>query len=256
MIVAVWLVVMVPAFAVNVALVAPAGTLTDAGIVSSALLLKSVITAPPVGAAWPIVAVHVEVAPLFSDEGLQVTLLMPGGPTVMVPPIALVPMLVPVADAANVPVMLIGIVPDALEDRVTLIAATVPFWIRLAFKPLTMHVRVPMPAEQVIVFEAAVAALPIVALRFAMLDALYVRVHCTAAGSLPLGDVRLRFKLLLPPALMVPEDNANVSVWANDHAEKTLHSSSNRVLRFRRPGMRLRSSDSEFTMPLRLCSRI
>ena len=254
--VAIWLVVMVPAFAVNVALVAPAGTLTDAGTVSSALLLVSVITPPPVGAALLRVTVHVAAAPLLSDEGLQVTLLMLEGPAVMALPVALVAMLVPVADAANVPVMLIGTVPDALADRVTLIAATVPFWIGVAFKPLTMHVTDPLPAEHVIVFDAAVAALPTVALRLAMLDALYVRVHCTAAGSLPPGDVRLRFKVVLPPALTAPEDNANVSVWANDHAEKTLHISSNLVLRFRRVGMRLRSSDSEFTMPLSLCFRI
>ena len=247
---------MVPAFAVNVALVAPAGTLTDAGTVSSALLLVSVITPPPAGAAWLRATVHVAVAPLLSDEGLQVTLLMLEGPAVMEPLVALVAMFVPVADAANVPVMLIGTVPDALADRVTLIAATVPFWIILAFKPLTMHVTVPLPVEHVIVFDAAVAALPAVALTLAMLDALYVRVHCTAAGSLPLGDVRLRFKVVLPPALTAPEDNVNVSVWANDHAEKTLHISSSRVLRFRRLGMRLGISDSEFTMPLRLCFRI
>src|SRR5690348_4571153 len=99
---------MVPAFAVNVALVAPAGTLTDAGTVSSALLLVSVITPPPVGAALLRVTVHVAAAPLLSDEGLQVTLLMLEGPVVMALPVALVAMLVPVADAANVPVMLIG----------------------------------------------------------------------------------------------------------------------------------------------------
>lgn len=112
--------VMVPAFAVNVALVAPAGTLTDAGTVSSALLLESVITPPPVGAAWPIVAVHVEEAPELSDEGLQLTLLMlTVAPTVMAPPVPLVAMLVPVDDALDTPVTLIGMVPDALADGVT-----------------------------------------------------------------------------------------------------------------------------------------
>jgi len=139
---------MVPAVAVNVALVAPAGMVTDPGTVISALLLESVTTIPPVGAAWLSVAVHVEEPPVLSDEGLQVTLLIvTGTATVMAPPVPLVAMLVPVDDAAETPVTLIGTVPNALADRVTLIAATVPFGIVLAFNPLTMQVTVPLPVE-------------------------------------------------------------------------------------------------------------
>lgn len=251
------LLVIVPAVAVNVPVVTPAATVAEAGTVSSPLLLDKVTIAPPVGAAWLRVTVHVEEPPVLSDAGLQVRLLiLAGTPTVMVPPVAVAAMLVAVDDAADTAVTLIGTVPDALADRVTLIVASVPFWIVLAFNPLIMHVTVPLPVEHVIVLDAAVAALPADALRLAMLDALYVIVHCTAAGWLPLGEVKVRFKLVLPPALMPAEDNASVSVWANDHTEKTLPSSSTRVVRFRRPGGRLRSSDSEFTMPLRLGSRI
>lgn len=95
------MVVMVPAVAVNVAFVAPAGTVTDAGTVISPLLLESVAAIPPVGAAWLRVTVHVEEPPVVSDEGLQLRLLMPTGrPTVMLPPVALAAMLVPVDDAA------------------------------------------------------------------------------------------------------------------------------------------------------------
>ncbi|MBI2219171.1 MAG: hypothetical protein HYU51_17965 [Candidatus Rokubacteria bacterium] len=47
---------------VNVALVAPAGTVTLAGTVAAVLLLDSVTTAPPVGAAAVNVAVPVEEA--------------------------------------------------------------------------------------------------------------------------------------------------------------------------------------------------
>jgi hypothetical protein len=49
--VAVWLVVMVPRLAVKVVEVVVAGTVTDAGTVSAALLLDSASALPPVGAA-------------------------------------------------------------------------------------------------------------------------------------------------------------------------------------------------------------
>ena len=51
--VAVWLDAMVPVFAVNVADVAPAATVTDPGTTSSALLEESATAAPPEAAAAP-----------------------------------------------------------------------------------------------------------------------------------------------------------------------------------------------------------
>jgi hypothetical protein len=56
--------VIVPAVAVNVLVVDPAATVTEAGTVSNPLLLDRVTVAPPAGAAEDNVAVHEEVPPL------------------------------------------------------------------------------------------------------------------------------------------------------------------------------------------------
>src|SRR5215469_3812805 len=48
----------------------------------------------------------------------------------------------------------------------------------------------------------------------ATLDGLKVRLHSTAAGSLPAGDVSDRFTVRLVPGLAEPEDKASASVWA------------------------------------------
>ncbi len=50
---------MAAAVALNVAVVAPTATVTEAGTVSNALLLASVTVEPPAGAVWPSVTVHV-----------------------------------------------------------------------------------------------------------------------------------------------------------------------------------------------------
>jgi hypothetical protein len=59
------------AVALNVAVVAPAATVTDAGTVSEALLLASVTLDPPVGAVWVRVTVHVLTALCPRLVGLQ-----------------------------------------------------------------------------------------------------------------------------------------------------------------------------------------
>ena len=53
-----------PAVAENVVVVAPAGTVTEAGTVNVALVLERVIAAPPLGAADDKVTVHVDIAPV------------------------------------------------------------------------------------------------------------------------------------------------------------------------------------------------
>lgn len=58
---------------VNVAVVAPAGTVTEAGTASSVLLLDSVTVEPPPGAAGLIVTVQVDVPPPLRLPELQVT---------------------------------------------------------------------------------------------------------------------------------------------------------------------------------------
>ena len=59
------------AVALNVALVAPAATVTEAGTVSEVLLLASVIAEPSAGAVWVSVTVQVPAAPGPSLAGLH-----------------------------------------------------------------------------------------------------------------------------------------------------------------------------------------
>src|ERR1019366_7709911 len=61
------------AVALNVAVVAPAVTVTDAGTVSTALLLASVTLDPPAEAAWVSVTVQVLTAPCPRPAGVQAT---------------------------------------------------------------------------------------------------------------------------------------------------------------------------------------
>jgi hypothetical protein len=63
---------------VNVAVVAPAGTVTLAGTVADALLLVSVTTVPPEGAGPFSVTVPVEEVPPFTLDGLRVNELSAG----------------------------------------------------------------------------------------------------------------------------------------------------------------------------------
>jgi len=66
--------------AVNVVVVDPDATLTDAGTVSNPLLLLSDTEAPPVPAALDSVTVQVEPAPEVRLVGLQESWLTTGGP--------------------------------------------------------------------------------------------------------------------------------------------------------------------------------
>ena len=59
------------AVALKLAVVAPEGTVTDAGTESEALLLARVIAEPPVGAVWERVTVHVLTALWPRLAGLQ-----------------------------------------------------------------------------------------------------------------------------------------------------------------------------------------
>jgi hypothetical protein len=65
------LLTIVPAAAVKVADLAPAATVTEAGVVSSALLLDKETVAPPVAAGLFKATVHVLVAPEAMLVGLQ-----------------------------------------------------------------------------------------------------------------------------------------------------------------------------------------
>jgi hypothetical protein len=69
--VAVWAVVTAETVAVNPALVAPAGTVTDAGTVTALLLLERLTASPPVPAAAESVTVHASVPEPVMDPWLQ-----------------------------------------------------------------------------------------------------------------------------------------------------------------------------------------
>ena len=70
-------------FAVNVALVAPAGTVTVEGMLTAALLLDSVTCAPPAGAGPLSVTVPMEdPTPPTTLEGFSVSAATVGGVTV------------------------------------------------------------------------------------------------------------------------------------------------------------------------------
>jgi hypothetical protein len=69
--------VKLPAVALKVAEIAPAATVTDAGTVTTAVLLLRPTAAPPLGAAWVKVTVQVVVLPEPSVAGVHVTEITP-----------------------------------------------------------------------------------------------------------------------------------------------------------------------------------
>jgi len=116
----------VPAVAVNVAVVAPARTVTEAGTVRLALLLESE-TDVLEATADVIVTVQLEVPPEFNVVGAQPTLLRAGGVTTeMLPPVPLAETLLPLGAAADTFVTAMFTVPEAVADRVALTTATTP----------------------------------------------------------------------------------------------------------------------------------
>ena len=152
--VAVWSVAIVPAVAMNVAVVDPVATATDPGTVSAAVLLDSVTVAPPVFVS---VTVHVLVPPLLNVAGVQFKPAKVGSAgTVTVPPVPLTDSACPssVAPSVLVTPMLVLATPPAM---VTVTSATTPFCIREEFKPASRHRYVPELEEQLIDFPAATA---------------------------------------------------------------------------------------------------
>jgi hypothetical protein len=96
-----------PAVALKLAVVAPAVTVTDAGTVSSVLLLASVTLAPPVGAALLKVTVQLEAELVFRLTGLHTTDEMMGTVTVPPAPETLSPL-----PAALTPIALLTVIAD------------------------------------------------------------------------------------------------------------------------------------------------
>ena len=125
--------------AVNVAVVLPDPTVTEAGTVSAVALSDRETTAPPAGAAAFSETVHVDDPPVPRDAGAQLSALRVGGAAaVTVPPTPLMGNEVPPAVTPNVFVTLIVVLatPDAV---VTLTTAATPFCITVVLRPASKH---------------------------------------------------------------------------------------------------------------------
>jgi len=132
-----WVVVRVPAVAVKVAELAPDVTVTDAGIVSRALLSDSVMVVVE-EAAWFKPTVQVVDAPEATVAGLQLNDVKLSGTTVViVPPVAVMGSALADWVAPSALVMPIE-AAVALGDMVADTTATTPFWIMFASSPFAV----------------------------------------------------------------------------------------------------------------------
>jgi hypothetical protein len=202
--------VIVPAVAGKLALVAPAAAVTDAGTVRFALFDDTASTEPPAGAAPLSAAVQFDTPPEFNDVGVQlspVTVTGGGGARTVTVPLTPVSGTV-VADGVAPTTPTTSIV--AVAEAVTSMMATTPSGIVVWLKPVSKHIYVPVPALQLMLFPAPLAAAPIFAFIAEIAAAGNCRVHCKADGAIPVGDVSVRFKLTGLPALVLADDNASV----------------------------------------------
>jgi hypothetical protein len=190
--------------AVKLALVAPAATVTDVGVVSAELLSDTLTTAPPLGAAAESVTVQVEPAPDVKLEGehwspetvgVALTLIVPPLPeTVIAVPSPKLPITLFIESAPPVPV----------EARVAVTTATTPLLMVEAFMPLATQVMDPVAELQLSVLLADVRAGPLAALTELMPAVGYDRVNSRPAGAL-LPAFNERFRETEPPGAAVPE---------------------------------------------------
>ena len=140
---ALWFALTEAACAVKPTLVAPAGTVAEAGTVKLELLSEIVTEAPPAAAAALRVTVQLDVPGVLIVVGLQVNALSvaAGGVTgaVMDPPVPEMAKAVPEGSTADVFVTLMAVleIPAAI---VALTIATTPLAIVVAFNPLTTQV--------------------------------------------------------------------------------------------------------------------
>ena len=140
----------------------PAGMVTEAGVVSTALLSDTLTTVPAVGAVWLKVTVQVDVAGGVKTRGLHLKMLRvarDGAATAIVPPVPVIGILVPVEETATIFVTAI-VLALAVADRVTFTTAATPFWITWEFSPVSRQVYEPVRLMQDVDLTAAVAAEP------------------------------------------------------------------------------------------------
>ncbi len=127
-----------PAVAVKVADVEPVGTVTEAGVVSNALLLDKETKVPPGGAALVRETVQTLVAPEARVDGLQPSELKLELRTVIVLPLPVSARFNPVG---SVPIVAVTPTAVVLADGaiVRLTAATTPSVIAVEFRPQATH---------------------------------------------------------------------------------------------------------------------
>ncbi len=152
-----------PAWASNVAVVAPERTVTDVGTVRAGLLADRVTVVPPLGAAAESATVQVDLAPDAMLVGVHWRLLTesPAGRTVTEPFAPVTQAAFPSGRTPTNPPRVSGTVePLEAAPRVKPIAATTPPPIALAFMPVATQVNDPALVEQFSDLPAFVKALP------------------------------------------------------------------------------------------------
>jgi|SRR5665213_787075 len=146
---------------VKPAVAAPAETVMLAGTLTFALLLESVTTNPPAGAALLIVAVHAEEPGALTLVGEQESPLRTGGGwiTAIDPPVPDMGIELPETLAAIIPLRVMGMLGLTLAGEIVNVAvATDPLGIRLPVRPYRTHLADPLLSAHETPFPAAVIA--------------------------------------------------------------------------------------------------
>ena len=205
--VAVWLVVKVPAVAVKVADVDPAGIVTDAATGSVALLLDRDTAVPPVGAAWASATVQVDLAPEVRLVGEHSSEDKAGSQfvTVIAPEVAVSASADPFANAAFGLLTVMGTVaPLVVEARVTVSVASTPLPIVESVAPTATQVTEPLVGLQVRVLLALPTAAPGATATDLTSPGANAIVHCDPAGAVPLA-LNDRLSETEPPRTAEPD---------------------------------------------------
>jgi hypothetical protein len=213
---AVWFELMGDTVAVKPAVVAPAATVTFAGTVAFALLLDSVTTWPPPGAALLSVTVQAEVPGAFTLTGEQATALGTGGAwtIVMVPPEPDAGIELPTPSDATIPLTLTGTVELAVPAEIEKVAEAIdPLGIAVVFSPKSRQVVDPLELKQDKLFDTgeavtagfATTVTPVTA------AAAYVMVHWRLAGSAPPDATVDSVKATADPGVALPDDTDTVT---------------------------------------------
>src|ERR1017187_1963302 len=204
---------MVPAVAVKVAEVEPAGTVTEAATSSRALLPDRDTAVPPLGAAWASATVQVELAPETRLAGKHCSEDKPGCQfwTVTAPEVADTVSADPFAKAATGLLSTMGtVVPPVAGERVTVTVATTQLPIVETFIPAVRHVTEPLTKLHVRFLPAAASAGPAVTANELTSLGTNDNFHCKPAGAPP--PLNERFSDTEPPSTAEPDERLREAV--------------------------------------------